>query len=133
MTITNPSKTFFTGADPLTVVREVVGAIDEWVRIHEVEQTKRAFIHAQGQVAIEEIRAKKELFLAYLDWSFDERASNFRQLFAALDRALDEGSGDAGSILAAITTLAAKSPFADLHDISFVQAALTDPDHEWEV
>lgn len=133
MTITSVSKSVFTAADALTVVQEVVGAIDEWVRVHEQEQTKRAVIHAQGQAAIEEIRAKKELFLTYLDRSFDERARTFQQLFASLDRAMIDGSVDVGPILAAITTLAAKSPFADLHDINFVQSALSDPDHEWEV
>ncbi len=51
----------------------------------------------------------------------------------ALDRAMSSGSGDVGAILTSITALAAKSPFADLHDIELVKASLADPDHEWQV
>ena len=70
--------------------------------------------------------------MMYLERSFDERQKNFADLFAALDTAMQSG-GDVAMILGAITTLAASSPFKDLHDIDLVRKNLADPDHEWTV
>lgn len=82
-------------------------------------------------VKIAEISAKGEIFLSYLERSFDERAENFRRLCDSLDELISNG-GDISLILTSITALAAKSPFADLHDFDLVQERLADPTHEWE-
>jgi len=119
--------------DGMAVFREVLGAVDEWVRVHEAETTKRAIIAARERALVEEIGARRDLFLTYLDRSFDERESTFEQLFRALDVALQQGPEQVGLVLGSITALAAKSPFADLTDLDLVKQHLQDPDHEWTV
>jgi hypothetical protein len=122
-----------TGLDAMTAINQVVGAITEWVQVHETETTKRELIRAQERAVIAEIHARRELFLSYLDRSFDERQRAFHELFRALDRAMDADPAAVASILGSITALAAKSPFADLADIDLVKSNLADPDHEWAV
>lgn len=119
--------------DPLAVVQQIVMLGKEWSLVHEQEVTKRAQIDATADVAIKEIRARKKLFLTYLDRSFDERAKNFDELFRSLDRAIESNADLVPSILTSISALAHKSPFADLHDPQLVRNMLDDPDHEWTV
>ncbi len=119
--------------DGLATFRELMKAVNTCVELRETERTKRTAIAAQEAVALAEIAAKRDVFLTYLNCSFDERKIAFAHLFETLDRALAMGSADLGPILGAITALAAKSPFADLHDIEMVKESLADPDHEWVV
>ncbi len=121
------------GFDPMAVVQQIVGLGREWALVHEQEVSKRAQISAKADVAIEQIRARKKLFLTYLDRSFDERAKNFEELFRSLDRAIESNAELVPHILASISALAHKSPFADLHDPQLVRQMLEDPDHEWTV
>lgn len=120
-------------ADAVGVLNNIIDSAQEYLEVREVERTKRDKIEADKQVALETIHARSELFLTYLDRSFDEREANFANLFAALDKAMTEGVGSVSEILGAITTLAAASPFKDLHDPIKVRKALDDPDHEWDV
>ena len=122
-----------TGLDAMTVVNQIAGAVYEWIKVHEEETTKRELIRAQENIVVTEIQARRELFLTYLDRSFDERERAFNELFRALDRAMDNDPGSVAAILGSITSLAAKSPFADLVDIDLVKSNLANPDHEWAV
>jgi hypothetical protein len=54
-------------------------------------------------------------------------------LFAHLDDALANNFEAVGIIHSSITTLALKSPFADLHDPVALRQKLDDPTAEWEV
>lgn len=119
--------------DAVDLLNRIVASAQEYLVVREVEQTKRDTIEATKQVALAEIHARTELFLTYLDKSFDEREDNFAKLFAALDKAMGAGVGNVAEILGAITTLAASSPFKDLRDPVQVRAALEDPNHEWDV
>lgn len=121
------------GVDAMTVLNEVIGAVTTLVETHEVESTKREAIRARERALIEEIHARRDLFLTYLDRSFDERKTVFDGLFAALDKALSDDPTQVANVLGAITALAAKSPFKDLVDIDLVKQNLADPDHEWTV
>lgn len=104
--------------DAMTVFREVKKAIEEYVRVAIEERTRRAEIHAQAEVAISHIRARRDVLVTYLKFAHDERAENFYRLFNALDVALakDEPT-EVGRFLDEITALANKSPFADLNDV----------------
>ena len=129
-------KTPAAGATPFDAalaLKQVTDAAQHYLETREQELTKRAQIHAWEAATIAEIKAKEEIFLTYLNRSFDERERNFAELFQALDKAMSEDAGDVAHILGAITTLAAKSPFNDLHDIELVKKAYNDPDHEWTV
>ena len=119
--------------DALAILNEIVGLGREWIQVHEEETTKRTQIIANANERIAEIHALQSLFLTYLDKSFDERERNFTQLFTTLDTMITTGAGDIAPVLASITTLALKSPFADLHDPAKLRSKLADPDAEWEV
>lgn len=137
MTITAPPRTerIIPPKGPFNgfmVLTEVLQAIDTWVRIHEYEATERAAIAARREIALAEIDAKRELFMTYLNRSFDEREEAFARLFEVVDHCIAERS-DLTQVLTAITVLASKNPFADLHDIDLVTERLSDPTHEWLV
>ncbi|AFY32393.1 hypothetical protein [Calothrix sp. PCC 7507] len=70
--------------------------------------------------------------MAYLDQSFDERAKNFRALFAVVDSAIASGNNEQLALtLNSITEIAKSSPFKELANLATVRAALDDPNHEW--
>lgn len=117
----------------MNVIDEVLRLGREWMQVHEEESTKRAVIQVDAEVTIAQIHARRDLFLSYLDKSFDEREKNFEALFARLDEALLSSPEAVGTILSSITTLALKSPFADLHDPVALKEKLNDPDAEWSV
>jgi len=114
------------------VLSQILDAAQDYLIVRETEATKQEAIRARKEVDLSEIHAKRELFLTYLHRSFDERRKNFKELFDSLDKAMQNG-GDVASILGAITTLAASSPFKDLHNVELVRRNLADPDHEWTV
>lgn len=140
MTEINPSKSVVRKStaksssvlDAVVLLNQIVDAAHDYLTVRETEATKREAIRRQAEVDLNEIHAKSEIFLTYLRDSFDERQKNFRELFGALDRAMQKGE-DVSQILGAITTLAASSPFRDLHDIELVRKNLAEPDHEWTV
>lgn len=113
------------------VLDRVLNALGQWQQIAETERTKRETIAASERKWLAAIEADRQVLLTYLDGSFDERAENFRQLFNALDRAMATDVAQVADLLGAITTLAMKSPFNDLKDITVVTANLRDHDHEW--
>lgn len=116
-----------------TVLEEIVKLAKEWVQVHEEETTKRIQIKAAADATIAEIHARRDLFLTYLDKTFDERERNFEELFARLDKALSTNAESIGVILSSITALALKSPFADLHDPVALRKKLDDRAAEWAV
>lgn len=143
MTTTNPLQSVpltgrvlshtVTPADVLAVVQEIVALGREWVKVHEEETTRRAEIAADRDTLLADIHARRDLFVTYLDNSFDERTSNFEALFARLDVALANDSDAAATILSSITALAMKSPFADLRDPDLLRKKFGDDGAEWPV
>lgn len=121
------------GLDAMALATNVIDRVGEWVQLAQTETTKRADIAAWEQTTVEEIRAKRDVLITYLDRSFDERAENFRRLFDSLDAAIADRSEKVSEVLGAITALAMKGPFADLKDVGAAARALKDPDHEWEI
>jgi hypothetical protein len=117
----------------MALATNVVDRVGEWVQLVQAETTKRVDIAAWERTTVEEIRAKQEVLITYLNRSFDERAENFRRLFDLLDKAIADRSDKVSELLGAITALAIKSPFADLKDVDAAARALKDPDHEWEI
>ncbi len=127
------AKNASTFAKPIKCLSEVVSAYKEYKIIAEEERTKRREITAWEKTTIAEIEAKRDLVMAYLDRSFDERADNFRHLFEVVDRAITTGDNQQLALtLNSIIELAQSSPFKDLASLSSVKAALADPNHVWE-
>lgn len=118
--------------NPAEYLQQMVSTYTDYLKIAEQEQTKRREIDAWENETITKINAQRELLMAYLDRSFDERAENFRALFAVVDSAIASGNnGQLALTLNSITEIAKSSPFKDLANLASVRAALDDPDHEW--
>ena len=119
--------------NPAECLQQMVSAYTEYKIIAEQEQTKRREIDVWENETITKINAQRELLMAYLDRSFDERAENFRALFAVVDNAIASGNNEQLALtLNSITEIAKSSPFKDLANLASVRAALDDPDHEWK-
>lgn len=118
--------------NPAECLQQMVSAYTEYRQIAEQEQTKRREIDAWEKEAIAKINTQRELLMAYLDQSFDERAENFRALFTAVDSAIASGNNEQLALtLNSITEIAKSCPFKELANIASVRAALDDPNHEW--
>lgn len=118
--------------NPAECLQQMVSAYAEYKIIAEQEQTKRREIEAWEKETITKINAQRELLMVYLDRSFDERAENFRALFAVVDNAIASGNNEQLALtLNSITEIAKSSPFKDLANLASVRAALDDQDHEW--
>jgi ribonucleotide reductase alpha subunit len=118
--------------NPAECLQQMVSAYTEYLKIAEQEKTKRREIEAWEKEAIAKINAQRDLLIAYLDRSFDERAENFRALFSVVDSAIASNNNQQLALtLNSITEIAKSSPFKELANLSSVRAALNDPDHEW--
>ncbi|MDZ8106621.1 MAG: hypothetical protein RM338_13515 [Nostoc sp. DedQUE12a] len=118
--------------NPAECLQQVVLAYTDYLKVAEEEQTKRRNIDAWEKETITKINAQRDLLMAYLDRSFDERAKNFHALFAVVDNAIASGNNEQLALtLNSITEIAKSSPFKELANLASVRAALDDPDHEW--
>lgn len=83
------------GVDPVSATTSafslLVEAYKDYNHIKQVETTKREMIRSQRDVAINRIQAQKEILQQYLQSTFAERASNFSNMFAILDRGIASG------------------------------------------
>lgn len=114
-------------------LQDIVASYLQYQAIVEEEKGKRRDIAAWEASTLKTIESQREIFLRYLDRSFDEREKNFEHLFKALDKAIaSENNESLALILTEIRDLAKSSPFKELQNLSNVQAALTDPEHEWK-
>lgn len=121
-----------TGADVAHTLRAIVEAYTEYKIVAQEETTKRRGIEAWETATIAKIQAERDIFLQYLESSFDERAKNFSFLFEKVDQAIAEGDNNQLTLaLHSITEIAKSSPFKDFANLQSVTAALDDPDHEW--
>ena len=80
--------------NPAECLQQIVSAYTEYKIIAEQEQTKRCEIEAWEKETIAKIGAQRDVLMAYLDRSFDERAENFRALFGVVDLAITAGNNE---------------------------------------
>jgi peptidyl-tRNA hydrolase len=114
-------------------VQQIVNAYCQYKTVVENERTERRNIERWEKETLRKIEVQRDFLLTFLDRSFDERARNFQALFEVLDQVIaSRDSEHLGLVLDKITELAKSSPFKDLTNLSTVQAALADPNHEWK-
>lgn len=116
-----------------SALQQITKSYTEYLRVAEREQTTREQIRAQRDVALERIRTQKELWLSYLDRTFDERRVNFEKLFGSLDQAVE--TGDAALAQGALHTILELAKSSPLQVLSAADASrmLKDPDAEFDV
>ena len=123
-----------TALQGLNALQQVVDSAKECFLVHEEESTKRARIRAYEQTEVARIKAAEAVLKDYFSQVFAERRSGFDDLFARLDRAMDDGDGETvHAVLRGIVDIARTSPLADLGDLSQICAALDDPDQVWDL
>lgn len=119
--------------DPTETLKILVEAYRECATVTEQETTKRREIEAKEKTVLTELKYRRELFMTYLERSFDERKENFQNLFKTLDKAIDTNSSEVFlHTLNSITELAKSSPFKDLASVSAVRDLLDDPSKQIE-
>ena len=120
--------------DPSQVLWMMVDATRGWMTEVQSARTERAEIASRENIELSRIRAQKDVLLTALDLTFDERRTNFRRLFEALDAALSSAdTARTAVILQSITDLAKESPFKDLANLEIVVSDLKRPDKVWDV
>ncbi|MBD2123650.1 hypothetical protein [Trichocoleus sp. FACHB-262] len=118
---------------PAEYLQQILSAYAECTQITEEERTKRREIEANEKATIAKIHAQRDLLMAYLDRSFDERAENFRSLFEVVDQAIANQNNEQLAIaLSSIVEIAKSCPFKDLANLTSVRTSLNDPNHVWE-
>ncbi|OMI40265.1 hypothetical protein [Streptomyces sparsogenes] len=132
--VVNAAKSSVRAIDGFAALNQVVEAARECIHIHEVESTKRARLEAYEATEVARIRAAESVLKDYFARAFAERRSICEEMFARLDRALDEGNGEVlHTVVRGIVDIAKSSPLAEIGDLSQVRAALDDPDQVWEL
>lgn len=104
-------------AIPVDAVNSIVKEFLDFRKVQEAEQTKRTQIVAEAEACIERIRSQKEIFLAYLENEYKERASNYQNLFRGIDAAIEKGDIQAvNSLMQGVLCQIQTSPFKGIQD-----------------
>jgi hypothetical protein len=132
--VVNAAKGSVRAMDGFAALNQIVEATRECIHIHEVESTKRARMEAYEATEVARIRAAEAVLKDYFAQAFAERRNIYEEMFARLDRALDEDNAEVlHAVVRGIVDIAKSSPLADIGDLSQVRAALDDPDQVWEL
>lgn len=114
-------------------LNQIVDAARECIAVHQVEKTKRARLQAYETTEVARIKAAEGVLRDYFAQVFAERRSNFEELFARLDTALEAQDGETVNLIVrGIVDIAKSSPLADLGDLGKIREALEDPNQVWE-
>lgn len=119
---------------PDAALEAIINSYADYKKVVSQEKTKREEIRAWRDVELEKIAAQREIFLTYLERTFDERGANFAKFFEVLDHAVEIDAVDViTTTLDSVTTLAKASPFKDIATVSQVRKVLDDPDQEFNL
>lgn len=120
-------------AEALKMINNLVEVAGDVAKFQELQETKRALIESQRQIALKRIDAQKTLLMDYLNKTFDERRENFKKYFEVVDHALKTNNIQELTLgLESVNRLALSSPFKDLSSIEMIRASLDDPNKEWD-
>lgn len=110
----------------LSAINEMTSAWKEYKQVQAVEETKRAQILKDRDIAVTSIKEQAQLIRFALEKQFGERASNFSELFKRLDEGFERGDDKMiDSMLTGIVELSKISPLAQA--VQAVHQQLKDP------
>jgi len=123
-------------ADPtalISSIKEVGNKYYELQIVREQEQTKRAQIQKDKEVTLNKINTLREMFMTYMNRSFDERKDNFDKFFKIVDDAIEKNNMQELQMgLQSINQLAAQSPFKPIADMAMLTRTL-ESDQELDI
>jgi hypothetical protein len=126
--------TAVTAAEAFSAVNQIVEVARKFVAEHNEHVTKRQQLRTYEVAEVARIKAAVVTLRRYFDLVFAERRAIYGELFARMDRALDEGNNEVlHSVVMGIVDLAKTSPLAELGDLSKFRAAWDDPDQTYEL
>ena len=133
-TVVGKAKSATSAADGFTALKQIVDATREAIVVSQTESTKRRRLSTYEATEIARIKSAEEILKRYFEQVFEERRTNFTEMFTRLDQALEQGNGEVVNVVVrGIVDIAKSSPLADLGDLGQIRAALDDPDQVWEL
>jgi len=106
-----------TGASPMLALQAFNSLLEAHNSYHitrEQEKTKRQQIQAWERVQVTSIQEQAKTIRDYLEYSFAERRENFKKLFDALDKGIENGNDVVvQAALTGILEITRQSPLAD--------------------
>ena len=121
-------------AAPAVNPMEALTQIVDCVKTIQVEETTRRRLSTYEATEIARIRAAESVLRDFFAESFRERRKNFDEMFRRLDTALEEGNGEAATVVVrGIVDIARESPLASMGDLGQIRAALDNPNQVWEL
>ncbi len=128
------SRALISSTDVMSTINNLLDTVKEVSKFTEEQKTRRTEIRAATEIKIKEINAMKDVIMAYLDKTFDERSLIFKKQFDIIDIALEKGDVNMLSIgLNSINDLAKSSPFKALADINNVKKQLSQKNTTWDI
>lgn len=107
--------TTFAATMSARVAEEIIKAAVAYMRIHEEESTRRAYIRAQSDGLVAALNYQRDVILAYFEHRFAERRSALDEFYALLRESVD--SGDTARLqvaLAGILGIIQDNPLGEL-------------------
>lgn len=112
------ARQFTAGALPLAAGADAMAVITaglDYLRVREVEQTKRAYIAAKRDVLLSAITAERDLLQHYFAQRFAERRAALEHLYQALERGIqDHNDRVIDGALGGILDILKDNPLKDL-------------------
>lgn len=102
----------------LSTLQEMVKDVSDYLKVAEVEETKRTDIRARSDVALEAVRSRRDMIMKAMEHTFGERAAVLNKQFDVLDQALASGNAQlAIQSMNSMTDLVKSSPLRALQDV----------------
>ena len=113
---------------------EALTQIVDCVKMIQAENTNRRRLDAYESTEVARIKAAEAVLRDYLTQTFQERRTNFGEMFQRLDAAMEQGNGEvAAAVVRGIVDIARESPLASMGDLAQIRAALDDANQVWEL
>lgn len=122
-----------TPVEAFEAVKEITELGRKLMADHDEHVTKRQQMRTYEATEVARIKAAESTLRAYFDMAFAERRAIYQELFARMDRALDEGNNEVlNSVVTGIIDLAKTSPLDQVGDLKGLRAAWDDPDTSFD-
>lgn len=107
-------------------VKEVLAGITDYLKVAEVEQTKRVDILTRRDIALQQLQNQRAAFEQLMRYTFQERAVVLQKQLDTLDRAME--NGDVEVVKAALDGMVSVIQTSPFKNIQEMQAALGSKD-----
>jgi hypothetical protein len=125
-TLKIPSGKHGTPADLASGIKDCVDAFTDYLKVKQVEETKRTDILARRDIAITAIQSQKEIILTFIEKTYSERSVVIQKNLEILDVAIERG--DTNTINYALSTIVNIIQINPLEQIKKVTEALSSQD-----